>query len=483
MSGMAGTGKTTIAYSFCEQLAKNGMLGASFFCSRSLAACSDIQQIFPTIAYQLSHSCPPIASKLLEILKKDISAPLLQQFEELILMPVKAGMQEGDEILIIVVDALDECTDINAVRDFLMVIGDHPGVGDLPIKIFITSRPEPVVQKTIETQLSDSSVFYLHNVEHDLVQADIKCYIEAELSQIAVDFDLAEQGWPMEAEVNSLVKHADRLFIYAATAIRYIGQTNGDPQVRLHRMITSHSISSSSLKTKVLDDLYKAILQLSYHQLELEEKQAICLVLGTIINVRNPLTINGLATLLHLTVRKVRSALTSLHSVVSVPSTQEGYISTFHASFPDFLKDCTRCGSDYYLNSLEYHQTLAAHSLRLINELLRENICDLDKQLVNADVPYRKIATHIHDGLAYACIYWVSHFKASNDTKHLQSELDHMFDAHILHWFECLSLLGQLDVGYSLRHLIPHVSVSDSKLGILVDLLILSFKRYRMTVL
>jgi hypothetical protein len=112
-------------------------------------------------------------------------------------------------------------------------------------------------------------------------------------------------------------------------------------------MITSHSASPSSLKTKVIDDLYKAILQLAYHKLELEEIQAIHLVLGTIINVRNPLTIGGLAALLHLSARKVESALKSLHSVVSLPSTQEGRISTFHASFPDFLKDSTRSGSEF----------------------------------------------------------------------------------------------------------------------------------------
>jgi hypothetical protein len=150
MSGMPGMGGTTIAYSFYERLVKGGMLGASFFCSCLLSVCSDIHRIFPTIAYQLAHSCPPVAFELLEILKKNLSAPLLQQFQQLILVPVKAGMPETDKIFVIVVDALDECTDINAVGDFLMVI--HCRVGDLPVKIFITSRPEPVVQIYIMLQ-------------------------------------------------------------------------------------------------------------------------------------------------------------------------------------------------------------------------------------------------------------------------------------------------------------------------------------------
>ena len=55
LTGMAGTGKTTIAYSFCETLAKRDMLGASFFCSRTGSAeRSDARRIIPTIARQLA---------------------------------------------------------------------------------------------------------------------------------------------------------------------------------------------------------------------------------------------------------------------------------------------------------------------------------------------------------------------------------------------------------------------------------------------
>ncbi|KAF8601778.1 hypothetical protein BDV93DRAFT_545678, partial [Ceratobasidium sp. AG-I] len=39
LNGMAGTGKTTIAYSFCDQLNNSLALSASFFCSRQPEAC------------------------------------------------------------------------------------------------------------------------------------------------------------------------------------------------------------------------------------------------------------------------------------------------------------------------------------------------------------------------------------------------------------------------------------------------------------
>src|ERR1700753_2284537 len=54
LCGMAGTGKTTIAYSFCEWLEQKELLGASFFCSRTLEETRDIKAVFPSIARELA---------------------------------------------------------------------------------------------------------------------------------------------------------------------------------------------------------------------------------------------------------------------------------------------------------------------------------------------------------------------------------------------------------------------------------------------
>jgi 2-phosphoglycerate kinase len=59
MNGMAGTGKTTIAYTLSENLNAAHQLGASFFCSRSLPDCRDARRIVPTLAYQLARFSHP----------------------------------------------------------------------------------------------------------------------------------------------------------------------------------------------------------------------------------------------------------------------------------------------------------------------------------------------------------------------------------------------------------------------------------------
>ncbi|KAG8708644.1 hypothetical protein FRC09_001119 [Ceratobasidium sp. 395] len=87
LNGMAGTGKTTIAYSLCERLKDSESLAASFFCSRQLPACRNINRIVPTISYQLSRFSRPFRSAISQVLEKDLDAhnhPLHDQFEKLI---------------------------------------------------------------------------------------------------------------------------------------------------------------------------------------------------------------------------------------------------------------------------------------------------------------------------------------------------------------------------------------------------------------
>ena len=54
LNGMAGTGKTTIAFTFCQILDNIEVLGASFFCSDLDNDSSNANLIFPTLAYELT---------------------------------------------------------------------------------------------------------------------------------------------------------------------------------------------------------------------------------------------------------------------------------------------------------------------------------------------------------------------------------------------------------------------------------------------
>ncbi|GAB1525253.1 hypothetical protein RhiTH_008411 [Rhizoctonia solani] len=116
MNGMAGTGKTTIAYTFAQSLKARGALGASFFCTRISDKCQDVGRIIPTIAHQLALYLPSFRLALLQVLKQEpnIKAQSIDsQCERLIKEPlskVKNGMIKG---LVVVIDALDKCSNTN----------------------------------------------------------------------------------------------------------------------------------------------------------------------------------------------------------------------------------------------------------------------------------------------------------------------------------------------------------------------------------
>ncbi|KAG9122397.1 hypothetical protein FRC07_001263, partial [Ceratobasidium sp. 392] len=115
MNGMAGTGKTTIAYSFCNKLKESRQLAASFFCSRSLPDCRDGDRIIPTLAYQLTRVHRPYHDAVRKILGEDPDVGLSNasvQFETLLrepLVQLKDAVPHG--LLVVVIDALDECSD------------------------------------------------------------------------------------------------------------------------------------------------------------------------------------------------------------------------------------------------------------------------------------------------------------------------------------------------------------------------------------
>ncbi len=88
LNGMAGTGKTTIAYTFCKWLEENALLGGNYFCSRISTACSDANKLVPTLAYQLAYYSPSFCEKLYKMLETKPEASKLNiqwQFEQLLL--------------------------------------------------------------------------------------------------------------------------------------------------------------------------------------------------------------------------------------------------------------------------------------------------------------------------------------------------------------------------------------------------------------
>src|SRR5882762_4855744 len=112
LNGMAGTGKSTIAQTIANRFDETKELGASFFCTRDDAECSNVNLIFPTLAYQLSSFNPAFGEHVSEAMRKDPDvqhALTSRQLQKLIIDPLDALMQDKTVIFppcIVVIDAL-----------------------------------------------------------------------------------------------------------------------------------------------------------------------------------------------------------------------------------------------------------------------------------------------------------------------------------------------------------------------------------------
>ena len=472
LNGMAGTGKTTIAFTFCQILDNIEVLGGSFFCSHLDTDSSNADLIIPTLAYELARHSTAASNALVNALEKDHNAghkSMRDQFLNLIVTPTKAASEgiSTPRPLIVVIDALDECADQSDAGDVLAIIRRYSPM--LPLKFFITSRPERQIQDVFRLEgTSRYSKFILHEIEKDIVSADIAIYAREELAIIAEKRKARVSGWPPEDRLNTLVRLSGTLFIYAATACKYVG--GGGSIVERLEDVTDLSPNLRNNDTSALDDLYGRIMSDVFRVANAREKDEIQKVLRAVISVRTPLSINGLSKLLKIKAENINEALSFLHSVIYIPEDTGLPISTFHASFTDFITTEKRSG-EHFLEPSESHHMLGLLCLGLLQSSLMENICQLEGlSVLNTNVSPSTVKDRIPEELEYACINWASHLTniepRGEVAREVRVALYRFFDKKLLQWFECLSLLTRLhDAVSSLQKLEVWVKVCGSSIS------------------
>jgi hypothetical protein len=441
---MAGTGKTTIAYSLSEMLEDVCQLGASFFCSRLVPHCRDVNKIIPTIAYQLAAFSYPFRSALCDVLKDDQdvgSYNLRTQFNNLLNKPLLEIKEAMPTNVVVVIDALDECSDVNGTSLVLELLFCH--ARNLPIKFFVTSRPEPgISNKMMDRDDRARSFLILHDIAPSIVQEDIWTYLTTELAAMSPP--------PFPHQIRKLAEQSDNLFIYAATAVRYIcpGNISVNSHQRLNTMLAIDS-SKQSNKHKEIDILYAGILEsaLEDQGWELWEAENMKMVLHTVICMGGTATSVALTSLLRLdNESEVQLALEHLRSVIHV-SEDTGLISALHASFPDYMLNQQRSGR-FFCHEEKHNHFLTARCFDLMKNSLRFNICNLESSYVlDEDVPSftERVGAAITPQLFYACRYWGNHILGANPSNELCQMLHEFLAFRLLFWIEVLSLGKYID--------------------------------------
>ncbi|KAF3260565.1 hypothetical protein TWF192_009846 [Orbilia oligospora] len=488
LNGVAGTGKSTISRTVAKKLKDKDLLASSFFFRRGEKDRGDASKFFTTLAIQLANYIDDIAPSIQKVIEqypriasmnneeqftKLIFNPLLElayasQFSQQSSLPTKA---------VLVIDALDECDREQDQELIVSLLAKLEKIKSIKIYVFLTSRPELPLRISFEKLPGNMHRdMILHKIPG--IQEDITTFLEFEFAKIR-DLYLLPLEWPGSEQIGKLAAMAVPLFIFAATACRFIADTDPEEQIEIVMSYQSnwHTSQLEATYLPILHRLKQKAMLSSYQTLIIEFRQ----IVGTIINLASPMSIPSLSNLLAISERKVSSRLWQLHSVLEVPKPSSGLatqnsidvpIRMLHLSFRDFLagerlRDNVEF-RDFRIDEKEAQRNIYTKCIEFMSKHLKKDISNLRVPgTFRSDIDESLITKHLPTELQYSCRYWVYHLERSEDKVKDGGIVDVFLRQHTLHWVEAVSLSGEM---YEMVYIIDALkaAVDDENISALV---------------
>jgi len=231
LSGMAGTGKSTISRTVAQSFADKDQLGASFFFKRGEGDRGNATMFFTTIATQLAIKVPGLGPFIRQAVEAepDIAEKMMkEQFEKLILRPLSKidRVTTMPSKVVIVIDALDEYEREEDVKTILRLLPLARHAVSVCLRVFVTSRPELPIRLGFKAMIGGTyQDLILQEIPQPVIEHDLYAFLEHELNKIAEKWSLPK-NWPGKDRIQALVEMAIPLFIFAATVCRFVGDRN-----------------------------------------------------------------------------------------------------------------------------------------------------------------------------------------------------------------------------------------------------------------
>ncbi|KAJ5730741.1 uncharacterized protein N7483_005249 [Penicillium malachiteum] len=502
LTGMAGTGKSFISRTFaaaCQNrtslvpdgtpLSENLCLGASFFFDRTKAERNRADRPLTSISMGLSESFPPITDNICQAISdnRSIGTQLWSnQWNQLIIGPL-VSLEEKVLLpvtLVLVIDALNECIsedpaqsqkDVRDIEQILQLMTMARKLRSIRLKVFITSRPE--IHSQICAKALPKDFCYELELQEGLVTSDsdeaddISTYLQYKMNIIArqnltsrLDPGTEEQPWLSQAEVASIFQDlaikADGLFIYAATACRFLEGVESDRIDLDDRLQALGDGAEGEYSQNNLDQIYSQILRFSiihsHRKTKVEKRKFYDLfqrVIGAVIMLAEPVSITILGELLLLSAsekNKTQSLLNTLGSVLSFGDSEDSTIQLLHLSFRDFLLDQPkgRCLLDEFrLDPKKAHTALFQSCLEVQNGTLKEDIAGLgDLYGYNEENESESfwLGQNVTIRVQYASQYWLYHLQEAHLEPKDDDEVHQFLKEHFLHWLEVMGVTNMI---------------------------------------
>jgi hypothetical protein len=212
----------------------------------------------------------------------------------------------------------------------------------LPLRFVITSRIEEHIRQKLETSAARSVVRHL-SLEEFEAPNDIRKFIRSSFDIIYEENRRVMRNvslpWPSESDLDSLAEKCSGSFIFAATLMNVIHKGKGLPQNKLKEALTADA---------GLDTLYSQVLSDAHRDDNFDR------VIGTVMVLRDTMSITSLAQLLRLQSEEIVQTLLGVQSILMIPGSDDQPIQLFHTSLRDFLTSQPR-SKQFFINPPHRH--------------------------------------------------------------------------------------------------------------------------------
>jgi hypothetical protein len=285
------------------------------------------------------------------------------------------------------------------------------------------------------------------------VEVDIRAFIETELGNIR---DSKQRGptWPGDEKVQALTRYANGLFICAAVACNFIND-GLNPDLQMRKILDP----SRSPQLPALDNLYTIVVKQSLcgENSDEEERNNWLRVVGTILVVGTPLTVNEMDALLGLPTDSLQTTSDFINSLLPLLQVdEEKRVQLLHKSVFDFLTTRT-IGAPAVWHAIDlpvWNQKLAVDCLVYMNKHL-----SFEMSWISLSESASSCTSSV---LLYACRHFAKHlFESALDYSPCVNQLGTFLSEHLLHWFEVMARLKEIYTAEeSLKLLLGRLTVS-----------------------
>ena len=356
LDGPAGFGKSAIARTLAEQWDRFERLAGTFFFFRNSGDQSKVVRLVSTLAYDLIRYIPETTRSIENALIEDarlLNRPIEHQFQKLIVDPVAALPKQSHRRMIII-DALDECEDRESIRQFIEFT-TNIDYFEFPIDILFTSRREEHIRKIFESPSSNHMIYQisLSNTAFDVYE-DIEHFLRSQFNTIYQEnrrlMGNTPLPWPSPSDLKNIVRKVNGSFIFASTLTKYIREGMEPPQ-SLKLIVERHC---------GVDEMYAKIVEQFWGH------EHFRIVFSTIMLLRRPLSVVGLASFLDLSIHDILTEIFKIQSILVIPADNSTPVDVVHISLRDFSVSKERSGA-IFVNTPENQLITVERCLKVMS--------------------------------------------------------------------------------------------------------------------